>query len=228
MSITKESLRANINEIKEDIKKYSPYPEKVKFIAVTKYVDIEVITQLLEAGANVFGENKAQLLKKKYEYFSINNENIKWHFIGNLQKNKVKYIANFISLIHSVNKLSLAKEIDKKAKENNRKIDVLLEINISGEESKEGYKYEDLLIDIPELLKLENINIIGLMTMAPFTDNTTIIRNVFSRLKTIKDDLNKTYFNGKLQELSMGMTNDYKIALEEGATIIRVGRKIYN
>lgn len=228
MSITKESLKVNIDEIREDIKKYSPCPEKVEFIAVTKYVDTEVMTKLLQAGANVFGENKAQLIKEKYEYFSKDNENIKWHFIGNLQKNKVKYIASFISLIHSVNKLSLAKEIDKRAKENNRKIDVLLEINIAGEESKEGYKYEDLLIDIPELLKLENINIVGLMTMAPFTDDTIIIRDVFSKLRTIKDDLNKTYFDGKLQELSMGMTNDYKIALEEGATIIRVGRKIYN
>lgn len=228
MTITKEHLKMNIDEIKKDINKYSPCPEKVEFIAVTKYVDTEVMENLLQVGANVFGENKAQLIREKYEHFSKENENIKWHFIGNLQKNKVKYIANFISLIHSVNKISLAKEIDKRAKENNRKIDVLLEINIAGEESKEGYKYEDLIVDIPELLKLENINIVGLMTMAPFTEDTTLIREVFSKLRTIKDDLNKNYFNGTLQELSMGMTNDYQIALEEGATIIRVGRKIYN
>ena len=213
------NIKNNIEEIQKDIKDYSIYPEKVKFIAVTKYVDAEVMKSILDCGVKVFGENKAQVIKEKYEkYLSEGRKDIEWHFIGNLQKNKVKYIAPFVKLIHSVNKLSLAQEIDKRALQNNRVIDVLLEINIAGEE---------LYKELPQLLELKNINIIGLMTMAPFVDDETLVRGVFRRLREIKDELNKKTFNGKLTELSMGMTNDYKIALEEGATIIRVGRKIY-
>lgn len=222
------NIKSNIEEIQRDIKTYSIYPEKVKFIAVTKYVDTQVMDSILECGVKVFGENKAQLIKEKYEkYTSEGKEDIEWHFIGNLQKNKVKYIAPFVKLIHSINKLSLAQEIDKRASQNNRVIDVLLEINIAGEESKEGYDLEELYRELPQLLELKNINIIGLMTMAPFVDDENLVRGVFRRLREIKDELNKTTFEGRLTELSMGMTNDYKIALEEGATIIRVGRKIY-
>lgn len=222
------NIKNNIEEIQKDIKDYSIYPEKVKFIAVTKYVDAEVMNSILDCGVKVFGENKAQVIKEKYEkYLSEGRKDIEWHFIGNLQKNKVKYIAPFVKLIHSVNKLSLAQEIDKRALQNNRVIDVLLEINIAGEESKEGYELEELYKELPQLLELKNINIIGLMTMAPFVDDEALVRSVFRRLREIKDELNKKTFNGKLTELSMGMTNDYKIALEEGATIIRVGRKIY-
>lgn len=222
------NIKNNIEEIQKDIKDYSIYPEKVKFIAVTKYVDAEVMNDILDCGVKVFGENKAQVIKEKYDkYLSEGRKDIEWHFIGNLQKNKVKYIAPFVKLIHSVNKLSLAQEIDKRALQNNRVIDVLLEINIAGEESKEGYELEELYKELPQLLELKNINIIGLMTMAPFVDDEVLVRGVFKRLREIKDELNEKTFNGKLTELSMGMTNDYKIALEEGATIIRVGRKIY-
>lgn len=222
------SIEKNIEDIQEDIKNYSIYPEKVKFIAVTKYVQSDVMDEILNCNVRVFGENKAQVIKEKYEkYNSENKDDIEWHFIGNLQKNKVKYIASFIKLIHSVNKLSLAQEIDKRALQNNRKIDVLLEINIAGEESKEGYDLEDLYGELPELMALNNINIIGLMTMAPFTDDKELVTGVFRRLREIKDELNERYFKGQLTELSMGMTNDYKLALKEGATLIRVGRKIY-
>lgn len=222
------SIQKNIETIREDIKKYSIYPEKVKFIAVTKYVQTEVMDEILNCDINIFGENKAQVIKEKYErYVSQGKEDIEWHFIGNLQKNKVKYIAPFIKLIHSINKLSLAQEVDKRALQNNRKIDVLLEINIAGEESKEGYKLEDLYEELPKLLELKNINIIGLMTMAPFVEDENLVRGVFKKLRQIKDELNEKYFKGQLTQLSMGMTNDYKLALQEGATLIRVGRKIY-
>lgn len=222
------NIKNNINTIKSDIKNHSIYPEKVKFIAVTKYVQPEIIDEILDCGIKIFGENKAQVIQKKYEHYKeIGRDDIEWHFIGNLQKNKVKYIAPFITLIHSVNKLSLAQEIDKRALQNGRVIDVLLEINIASEESKEGYNLEDLYLELPELLKLKNINIIGLMTMAPFTDDEALIRSVFKELREIKAELNEKIFAGSLTQLSMGMTNDYKIALEEGATLIRVGRKIY-
>ena len=156
------------------------------------------MNSILDCGVKVFGENKAQVIKEKYEkYLSEGRKDIEWHFIGNLQKNKVKYIAPFVKLIHSVNKLSLAQEIDKRALQNNRVIDVLLEINIAGEESKEGYELEELYKELPQLLELKNINIIGLMTMAPFVDDETLVRGVFRRLREIKDELNKKTFNGK-------------------------------
>lgn len=219
------SIKENIKKIKDDIQKYSPYPEKVKLIAVTKYVDNSTIEKVLDGGSEYLGENKVQVLTEKENYFK--DRKVKWHFIGNLQKNKVKYIASFIDMIHSINKLSLAKEIDKRAKENNRVIDVLLEINVAQEESKEGYILEELYKDIPQLLELKNINIVGLMTMAPFTEDESILRSTFKKLNSLKEDFNKEYFNGTLVHLSMGMSNDYKIALEEGATFIRVGSKIF-
>lgn len=221
-------IEKNIEEIRKDIKEYSPNPEKVRFIGVTKYVGIEEMLEVAKCGVKIFGENKAQVIKEKEEKFrELGIDDIEWHFIGNLQKNKVKYIAEYVSLIHSVNKLSLAQEIDKRAEQNNRIIDVLLEINIAGEESKEGYDLEELYRELPEIMKLKNINIKGLMTMAPFSDDEVLVRGVFKRLREIKDELNTKYFNGQLTELSMGMTNDYKIALEEGATLVRIGRKIF-
>lgn len=221
-------IKKNISEIEEDIKKHSLNPEKSRFIAVTKYVGSEEMLPIIDCGVKVFGENKAQVMKDKQEKFNeMGIKDVEWHFIGNLQKNKVKYIAEYVKMIHSVNKLSLAQEIDKRAEQYNRVIDVLLEINIAGEESKEGYDLEELYKELPQLMELKNINIIGLMTMAPFVEDEELLRSVFKRLREIKDELNEKWFKGKLVELSMGMTNDYKIALEEGATLIRVGRKIF-
>ena len=221
-------IKKNISEIEEDIKKHSLNPEKSRFIAVTKYVGPEEMLPIIDCGVKVFGENKAQVMKDKQEKFNeMGIKDVEWHFIGNLQKNKVKYIAEYVKMIHSVNKLSLAQEIDKRAKQYNRVIDVLLEINIAGEESKEGYDLEELYKELSQLMELKNINIIGLMTMAPFVEDEELLRSVFKRLREIKDELNEKWFKGKLVELSMGMTNDYKIALEEGATLIRVGRKIF-
>ena len=221
------SIKTNVEEILEDIKKYSPYPEKVKLVAVTKYSSVEDIEEFLETGQDICGENKVQVIKDKIEYFKEENKKIKWHFIGNLQKNKGKYIIDDVDLIHSVNKLSLAQEINKKAEQSSKIMDVLLEINVYGEESKQGYSLDELKCDIIELQNLKNLNIIGVMTMAPFTDDEKILRMVFSELRKIKGELNKEYFNNSLTELSMGMSNDYKIALQEGSTFIRVGTKIF-
>ena len=175
------SIKASVEEILEDIKKYSPYPEKVKLIAVTKYSSVEDIEEFLETGENICGENKVQVIKDKIEYFKEKNKKIKWHFIGNLQKNKVKYIIDDVDLIHSVNKLSLAQEINKKAEQSSKIMDILLEINVYGEESKQGYSLDELKYDIIELQKLKNLNIIGVMTMAPFTDDEKILRMIFFR-----------------------------------------------
>ncbi len=221
-------IKENIKEILADINKYSPCPKDVLLLPTTKYVDIYGILEVLGSGCNVVGENRVQALEEKKKILEEKGiTNVRWHFIGNLQKNKVKYIAPYIEMIHSGNKLSLLKEIDKRAKQNNRKIKVLLEVNVSNEESKEGYRLEKLYAELEEILTLENIEISGLMTMAPFLDNEEEIRNVFSNLRELKEELNISHFNGKLKELSMGMTNDYKIALLEGATILRVGSKIF-
>lgn len=220
------NIKTNIEQILNDIKLYSPHPEKVKLIAVSKYVDIDTIQEILKV-YNILGENKAQILKEKSNYFLEKNQEIEWHFIGNLQKNKVKYIIDRVKLIHSINKLSLAEEIDKRAKSINKIIDVLLEINIFGEESKQGYNLDELINEIESLKNLKNINIIGLMTMAPLNVDEKITRKVFSQLREIKEQLNNDFFSGTLTELSMGMSDDYKIALQEGSTLIRIGSKLY-
>lgn len=220
----------NVNEVLEDIKKYSKNPEKVKLVAVTKYPNVgrPELEELMENGILNFGENRVQVLEAKRELMDDVKDKIHWNFIGNLQKNKVKYIIDYVCMIHSVNKLSLAQEIDKRAAACGRKIDVLIEINLSGEDSKEGYDLEEFYKELPEIIKLENINIKGLMTMAPHVTDEDKIRASFRKLREIKDELNEKYFNGQLTELSMGMSHDYKIALEEGSTIIRIGTKLYN
>lgn len=220
----------NINEVLEDIKKYSKNPEKVKLVAVTKYPNVgrPELEELMENGILNFGENRVQVLEAKRELMDDVKDKIHWNFIGNLQKNKVKYIIDYVCMIHSVNKLSLAQEIDKRAAACGRKIDVLIEINLSGEDSKEGYDLDEFYKELPEIIKLGNINIKGLMTMAPHVTDEDKIRASFRKLREIKDELNEKYFNGQLTELSMGMSHDYKIALEEGSTIIRIGTKLYN
>lgn len=220
----------NVNEVLEDIKKYSKNPEKVKLVAVTKYPNVgrPELEELMENGILNFGENRVQVLEAKRELMDDVKDKIHWNFIGNLQKNKVKYIVDYVCMIHSVNKLSLAQEIDKRAAACGRKIDVLIEINLSGEDSKEGYDLDEFYKELPEIIKLENINIKGLMTMAPNVTDEDKIRASFRKLREIKDELNEKYFNGQLTELSMGMSHDYKIALEEGSTIIRIGTKLYN
>lgn len=220
----------NVNEVLEDIKKYSKNPEKVKLVAVTKYPNVgrPELEELMENGILNFGENRVQVLEAKRELMDDVKDKIHWNFIGNLQKNKVKYIIDYVCMIHSINKLSLAQEIDKRAAACGRKIDVLIEINLSGEDSKEGYDLDEFYKELPEIMKLENINIKGLMTMAPNVTDEDKIRASFRKLREIKDELNEKYFNGQLTELSMGMSHDYKIALEEGSTIIRIGTKLYN
>lgn len=224
-----EGIRDRILEIQEEVQKYSPYPDKVKVISVSKYLTAEEMLPYLEEGIHILGENRAQVIQEKVEKLKnyAFSSDLEWHFIGNLQKNKVKYIIDKVSMIHSVNKLSLAEEIDKKARELGIVMPVLIEINLAGEESKEGYALEEVEQDIPALLELKNISIQGLMTMAPFTEEEDIQRGVFANLRKLKDRWNEQYFQGRLQELSMGMTNDYIVALQEGATLIRLGRKIF-
>lgn len=223
-------MSENIKSVKEDIQNYSKYPEKVKLVTATKYVEADGVMEYLEAGGEYIGENRVQAMRDKREYFVERNieDKLHWHFIGSLQKNKIKYIIDYVELIHSVHSLSLAEAINKHAEKKGKVQEILLEVNISGEESKHGFSKKELLDEIAKFKELKNIKVKGLMTMAPFTGNKEEVREVFRGLREFQEQLNKDYFNESLTELSMGMSNDYKIALDEGSTIIRIGSKIFS
>ena len=197
--------------------------EEIKLIAVSKYFGISAITEVNNYGVTDFGENKAQELRDKFELLG---NRVKWHFIGTLQRNKVKYVVKAASLIHSVDSLSLADEINKQAAKNSKIQDILLEVKTSFEDTKGGLNQEEQVIELVEHCKaLSNVNLLGLMTMAPFTDDEQIIRKSFSELRKLKDKINQQGFN--LTELSMGMTSDFEIAIDEGATMLRIGSAIF-
>lgn len=196
----------------------------VTLIAVSKTKPVEMLMEAYNAGFKRFGENYVQELVEKYETMP---KDIEWHFIGHLQSNKVKYIAPFVSLIHSVDSFKLLQEINKQAAKNNRVIDCLLQIYIAEEDTKSGMTEEECLeILQPETLKnLPNIKIVGLMGMTTLTDDETQIRKEFKKLKIFNEKLRSQ--NSALRTLSMGMSGDYEIAIEEGSNMIRVGSKIF-
>ncbi|WP_435354077.1 YggS family pyridoxal phosphate-dependent enzyme [Emticicia sp. SJ17W-69] len=196
----------------------------VTLIAVSKTKPVEMLMEAYNAGFKRFGENYVQELVEKYESMP---KDIEWHFIGHLQSNKVKYIAPFVSLIHSVDSLKLLQEINKQAAKNSRMIDCLLQIYIAEEDTKSGMTEEECLAILqPETLKsLPNIRIVGLMGMTTLTDDETQIKKEFRKLKDFSKKLRTQ--NSELRILSMGMSGDYEIAIEEGSTMIRVGSKIF-
>lgn len=193
-----------------------------KLVVVTKYRSIEKIMEIYRTGHRDFGENRIQELIEKYKKLP---KDINWHMIGHLQRNKVKYIAPFIYLIHSVDSHELLKEINKQAKKNNLNIDCLLQIKIAEEETKYGFNPDSFLDEEKKIILLPNVRLKGLMGVATNTGNTEQIRKEFRTLKKLFDEIKKN--TPTFTYLSMGMSNDYKIALEEGATIIRVGSLIF-
>ena len=224
--ISKEVIDKNYNQILEDIKRYSPDPEKVKILFVSKYYDIEEHRKIIEMGYNYFGENRAQVYRDKLKEFSGEKyKNIVWDFIGRLQKNKIKYIINSVNLIHSIDSYELLKEINKKAIENDRIINGLIEINVSKEESKTGVYIEDFKEDSEKYFSMSNVRIIGFMTMAPFEASKEEINDYFSNMRNLKEEYQEKY--DYITTLSMGMSNDYIEALKNGATIIRIGSKLF-
>ncbi len=212
-----EKIRENYKEILEDIKKIKGKENKVRVVCASKYTDGEGLLDIMNAGIEYIGENRVQAMKEKREY--LENKGL---------ENKIKYIIDYVDLIQSVHEYSLLEELDKKAIQKNRKLNVLLEVNISGEESKHGFEPNEIIELGEKLINFTNVKIIGLMTMAPNTSEEEVIRKTFRGLREFKDELNKKIFNGNLTELSMGMSNDYKIALEERATIIRIGSRLFN
>ena len=229
MELKKEIIDRNYNEILENVKKYSPYPEKVKILFVSKYFNVEEHKQIVDMGYCYFGENRAQLYRDKLAYFNEiqdeNSKNLIWDFIGRLQKNKIKYIIDSVNLIHSIDSYELLYEIDKKAKENNKKIQGLIQLNVSKEESKTGIYIEDFKKDFEKYFNCSNVEIKGFMTMAPLDATKQELEKYFAKMYNLKEECSKKYTN--LTELSMGMSNDYIEALKNGATIIRIGTKLF-
>lgn len=216
------SIEQNLKQIKKDLK------SSITLIAVSKTKPTEDVLEAYEAGHRDFGENKVQELINKHE--ALPND-IHWHMIGHLQTNKVKYIAPFVSMIHSVDSKKLLGTINKEAAKQNRVIDCLIQVKIAEEKSKFGITESELyeILESDELKDLKNVRIRGLMGMATFTDSDEQVRNEFKQLKNIFDEVKARLYknNSYFSEISMGMSEDYQLALEEGSTMIRIGSNIF-
>ena len=210
------SIKNQISIINNEIK------DKADLIAVSKTRSIEQITEAYNQGQKKFGENRVHEIVEKYNNLP---KDIEWHMIGHLQKNKVKHISKFISLIHSLDRLSLAKEIDKNARKENRSIDCLIQIKISNDESKYGLNPEQLDSFYADLKEFENINIIGLMAMATYTKDQSLIADEFKKMEKLFKEMKTIDSNFKI--LSIGMSDDYQLAINSGSNMIRVGSKIF-
>ncbi|GIN91448.1 UPF0001 protein YlmE [Siminovitchia terrae] len=218
MKDVKENLAFIQGQIAEACERSSRNPEDVHIVAVTKYVSVERAAEALEAGIQNLGENRDEGLLSKWE---VLKDRPLWHFIGTLQSRKVRNIIDKVEYIHSLDRLSLAKEINKRA---SKKIKCFIQINVSGEESKHGLQPEDTVEFIRQLEAYENIEVVGLMTMAPHTDDEEVLRTCFRRLRSLKEEVEGMGLkHAPCHELSMGMSNDFKIAIEEGATFVRIG-----
>jgi pyridoxal phosphate enzyme (YggS family) len=216
------SIAENLNKIKNTI------PEDVSLVAVSKTKPIQDLKKAYEAGQRVFGENKVQELREKQPQLP---NDIEWHMIGHVQSNKVKYIAPYIALIHGVESFKLLEEINKQALKNERVIKILLQFHIATESTKFGLQLKEAkeILDSDEFKKLENIEVSGVMGMASFVENESQVRLEFATLKSIFEELKSNYFssNDSFKIVSMGMSGDYPIAIEEGSTMIRVGSSIF-
>ncbi|MCD4732625.1 YggS family pyridoxal phosphate-dependent enzyme [bacterium] len=197
---------------------------QVRLVAVTKYVEATVLPLLKEAGVELIGENRVQAALAKHKELN-DNAGLAWHFIGRLQSNKINKVLDLFSMIHSVDSLKLAAGISQRSLSS--PMPVLFEVNLSGEESKSGFSADELRASFPALLKLPGILPRGLMTMAPFSDNPEDARPVFAGLRQLRDELQSRYELDSFTELSMGMSGDFEIAVEEGATLVRVGSALY-
>lgn len=222
-------LKENLNAVEAQIQRACETAgrsrQEVTLIAVSKTKPVEMLKEIYDAGIRDFGENKVQELTEKYE---VMPEDIKWHMIGHLQRNKVKYIVDKVELIHSVDSLRLAQEISKEAVKKDVTVSILIEVNIAGEETKFGLSKEEVCTLVEEAAKLPNIRIKGLMTVAPPVADPEENRPFFRKIKELSVDItNKNIDNVTMEILSMGMTNDYMVAIEEGATMVRVGTGIF-
>ena len=221
----KENLENVEEKIQEACKKSGRNREDVTLIAVSKTKPVETLQEAYDLGVRVFGENKVQELTEKYDSLP---KDIHWHMIGHLQRNKVKYIIDKVDLIHSVDSIRLAETIDKEAQKHDLIANILVEVNVAKEESKFGLMPEEVDGFIDEIANLKHIQVKGLMTISPFVVNPEKNRTVFADLRKLSVDIaKKNVDNVNVSILSMGMTNDYEVAVEEGATMVRVGTGIF-
>lgn len=222
-------LEENLKLVEENIcaacKKAGRLREEVTLIAVSKTKPVEMLSEIYDCGIRDFGENKVQEICEKREVLP---SDINWHMIGHLQRNKVKYIVSDVSLIHSVDSYRLAEEINIQGKKHNRIVPILVEINIANEETKFGISKEDAMQLVEDISQLDNVQIKGLMTIAPYVENAEDNRAYFRKIKELSVDIKeKNLDNVSMDILSMGMTGDYMVAIEEGATMVRVGTGIF-
>src|SRR3989338_3399278 len=220
------SISANIKDIIHRIKlaveRAGRKEESVKLIAVTKTVDVVRIKNAITAGITIIGENRVQEAREKYKEIG---SKVEWHLIGHLQTNKVKYIFDIFTLIHSVDSLQLSEEINKRAVNRGIKTDILIEVNLSGEKTKFGILPESAIGLIKDISSFKNININGLMTIPPFSESPEDSRKYFRMLRMLRDDIEQEGIG--MKELSMGMSGDFEVAIEEGATMVRIGTAIF-
>lgn len=224
------SIKSNIEKIKDEIASIcndcGKNSQEVNLMAVTKTVDVDAVFEAIDAGITDVGENKPQELARKYE---VIGDKVNWHLIGTLQTNKVKYIIDKVTMIHSLDREVLCEEIQKRAEKIDRIIDCLVQVNISKEETKHGL-YKDDVVDFVKMVseKYPNIRIKGLMTMAPFIEDDEVIESVFKGLKDLSLEIDSLSLkNVEMSTLSMGMSHDYHLAIKHGATIVRVGTAIF-
>ena len=223
-------IKENFDNIEERIQtacdKSGRDRSEIKLIAVSKFVESDVMNASIDYGVVALGESKVQEIRRKYENVK---DGVEWHLIGHLQTNKVKYIIDKVDIIHSVDSLKLAAEISKRATQHGKVIKVLVQVDAADEEAKFGMKKNEVENLVVEISKLPNVIVNGLMFIAPYVDNSENIRKYFVDMKEIFDEIkyNSNSENIQMEHLSMGMTNDFEIAIEEGATLIRVGTGIY-
>ena len=224
-------IRENLKAVKEIINnsslKAGRNPQDIRLVAVTKTVGLPEIIEAVNAGVLILGENRVQEAKEKISNYKlqISNSKVEWHLIGSLQKNKTRAAVQLFDLIHSVDSISLAEEINKEAQNTGKKQRVLIQVKLSGEAAKHGVLEKDLTALHAEVTKMKNIKLEGLMTIPPYFENPEMSRPYFMRLREIRDKLSSTAYN--LPELSIGMSNDFEVAIEEGATMVRIGTAIF-
>ena len=220
-----KNLKSIQDKVKDACKRSGRHPEDVTLIAVSKTKPVSMLQEIYDLGIRQFGENKVQELTDKYEKLP---KDISWHMIGHLQRNKVKYLIGKTTLIQSVDSLRLAEAIEAEAAKKNCLVDVLIEVNVAREESKFGISPEEVLPLVEQIARFRHIKIKGLMTIAPFVENPEENRAIFADLHKLYVDIKqKNIDNGTVSILSMGMTNDYEVAIEEGATMVRIGTGIF-
>ena len=220
-----DNYRQVLNNIQDACQAVGRDPKEVTLVAVSKTKPVEMLQQVYDAGARVFGENKVQEIMDKYDHLP---GDIRWQMIGHLQRNKVKYIVDKVAMIHSVDSLRLAETIEKEAAKKAVIVPILIEVNVAQEESKFGLKPEEVLPLIEQISDFSHIQIKGLMTIAPYVDNAEENREIFRELKKLSVDIAaKNINNVTMSVLSMGMTGDYMVAVQEGATMVRVGTGIF-